>query len=107
MTDPIDYQDFCRICDDKVLPYPNQQVTFIDGSSKYCALIEQDINTDPLLNCIAQQDKFGSACTCNDIIEFPSDSPTTDPSSAFGVTLLPTLAIMFVSLSFFGLCEII
>ena len=100
MLDPVDYQDFCRICDDKVLPDWNKEVTFIDGSTKYCALIEQDINTDPLLNCTVQQDKYGSPCGCNDVIEFPSDAPTMDPSFASWVKLSPTLTIIVVFISF-------
>ena len=76
----------CRICNNTLLPNPNQTVTFTNGRVAYCASVEQDLNTletvDAGIKCEDQQQKYKKACKCDSGIQFPANPPTPVLSDA-------------------------
>lgn len=77
---PNFFDGFCRICNNTVLPNPNQTVTFVNGAVAYCASVEQDLNTqaatDAEVDCEFQQARYKKACKCDAGIQLPSNPPT-------------------------------
>lgn len=80
------FDGVCRICNNTLLPNPNQTVTFTNGRVAYCASVEQDLNTletvDAGIQCEDQQQKYKKACKCDAGIQFPANPPTPVLSDA-------------------------
>lgn len=84
ISKPDYFDEFCRICTDRILPDYNKKVTFTDGRQKYCVSVEVEVNAySSRFNCSEQQNKFNKPCSCgSDLIDIPTLNPTQKTNSA-------------------------
>ena len=82
ISEPNFFNDFCRLCQNKILPKFNKKVSFSDGSQKFCVKVELDTNVNDK-DCTSQQQDFASVCGCDDSEpQLPTLQPTIHVSQA-------------------------
>ncbi len=99
--------EFCKLCNDKIIPDFDKKVTFVDGTQKYCVNVEVDVNINSYrYDCSTEQNKYKKACCNSGLEELPTLSPTRNLSEGNSlfvsmsslVRILPLMSSIFVTM---------